>query len=100
MLYGLKCVKKFIGASKDFLFEEKLTLKAMIIPDSKREGFVVVPQQHHGVGGKNSSVNTPFCDSFVCNKSTLQACYILVYCHRNMIDTCIHLQRANRMFLR
>jgi len=42
MLYGLKSVKNFIGAFKDFLFEEKLTLQAMIIPDSKRERFVVL----------------------------------------------------------
>ena len=42
MLYGQKSVKKFTSASKDFLFEEKLTLKAMIIPDTKREGFVML----------------------------------------------------------
>ena len=42
MLYDQKSVKKFTSASKDFLFEEKLTLKAMIIPDTKHEGFVML----------------------------------------------------------
>lgn len=42
MLFGLKSVKILLVLPKTFLFEEKVTLKAMIIRDSKRDGFVML----------------------------------------------------------
>lgn len=100
MLYGLKSVKKFITASKDLSFRRESNIESDDYSWLKAWWVCyVVPQQHHAVGGKNSFVMSSFWDSFVCNKSTQHACYIWVYYHRNVIDTCTLLQRANRMFL-